>query len=195
MQPSSKKSKPTFDQFKTFGEPVLEAGLSAAKAFASAIIANPWSGGHCLSLLGKSGNGKTMLTQCVLSALKVDAWNCAGVVSEVIAGGKLKRFECVFKDWRRVSDALKNGEWGITDALELPEFLVLDDIGADYDPKSIAASKLDRVLRSRKGKWTMVTSNLLLPEINKQMDARIASFLIREDNKFVNMTTKDFWLR
>lgn len=169
--------------------------LAEAQRFASAIVANPWEGAYCLSLLGRSGIGKSMLARCILTALRVNAWGASDAVENRIENKRLVRFECQFRDWRKVSDKLKAGEWGVIDAMEEPQLLVLDDIGADYDPNSIAAGKLDRLLRSRAKKWTVVTSNLSLAEINTRMDARIASFLIRDRNRWVEANVKDFWMR
>ena len=192
---SKRSSEPSFALFQTFEEEPLQEMLAEAKRFADAVITSPWEGAYCLSLLGRSGNGKTMLARCILSALKVNAHGTSDVIAERIDRGRFIRFECQFRDWRKVSEKLKNGEWGVVDAMEEPQLLVLDDIGADYDPNSIAAGKLDRLLRARSGKWTVLTSNLSLAEINTRMDGRIASFLIRDRNRWTEVSTKDFWVR
>ena len=72
---------------------------------------------------------------------------------------------------------------------------MLDDIGADYDPSGIGVSKLDRVLRSRTGKWTILTCNLTLAHIAGSLDTRIASFLIRDNNMVCEINAPDYALR
>ena len=187
-----KNSELKFHDFKTFAEPVLEKARNAAISFFSDLIISPHQHGHLFSLLGPSGVGKTMLCNCVWSALRVNGWGVSEAVKETISSGHLTKFDCRKFDWRKVSDKFKQGEWGIVEAMEETPFLILDDIGADHDPNKIAASKLDRVLRSRLGKWTMLTSNLFLNDINQKLDARIASFIIRDNNKMVELKTIDF---
>ena len=96
---------------------------------------------------------------------------------------------------RKVSDAMKQGRWGIVEDMEEPHLVILDDIGADYDPNKITASKIDRVLRSRSGKWTVATINLGLKDIAEKLDSRIASFIVRDENVFVEINAIDYALR
>jgi DNA replication protein DnaC len=190
-----KSSERKFDDFKTFNEPVLEKALLLSANFVIRILVSPYERGGMLSLLGISGVGKTMLCDCVWSALRVNKWGVSDAVPETVRGGSLVKFECRKFDMRKVSDKLKSGDWSIVEAIEEPPFVILDDVGADYDPNKIAASKVDRVLRSRIGKWTMLTSNLLLNDINLNLDARIASFIIRDENQFVEIKTIDYGRR
>ena len=99
------------------------------------------------------------------------------------------------QDWRKLSDGFKSGRFEVLNDLESVFLLMLDDIGADYDPSGIGVSKLDRVLRSRTGKWTILTCNLTLAHIAGSLDTRIASFLIRDNNMVCEINAPDYALR
>jgi DNA replication protein DnaC len=152
-----------------------------------------------LTLCGPAGVGKTMLARAIFNELGWDAWrNLSAIPQRLLVNGTsrtLANRSASFRDWRKVSDAFKGGEWSLVEAMEQPLLLCVDDVGADYDPNLVAASKLDRILRSRRDKWTVVTCNLGLDQIAEKMDPRIASYLIRDGNTVVEMNTKDWWLR
>jgi DNA replication protein DnaC len=196
MPASRKSSKRTFADFIA-DEPTLVSALAAARQFVAAILAHPWRDGYCLSLCGKSGNGKTMLSEIILNELRYNGWGFCSAIPKTITGGTLLNFSAGFYDMRKVSDRFKppHFDFSVVEAMEEHSLTVLDDIGADYDPKKITASKVDRVLRSRRGKWTLATFNLPLEKIAENLDSRISSFIIRDDNKFVEIQAQDFALR
>ena len=194
MPASRKNSKRTFADFIT-DEPSLIRALVLAKKFVSDILAHPWRDGYCLSLCGPSGTGKTMLTEIIFNELKFNRWGFCDAIPEDVDHGWLRQFSARSYDMRKVSDGFKVGRFDVVDGMEENHLTVLDDIGADYDPKKITASKVDRVLRSRRGKWTLATFNLPLHEIGEKLDSRISSFLIRDDNRFIEIKAPDFALR
>jgi DNA replication protein DnaC len=189
--PASKKSFSTFDAY----EPSLVRALAAAQLFVRNVKQSAWSGGYCLSFVGVSGNGKTLLARMILAELGLDGWGTCTEVKDMIQFGHLHKFTAKLFDLRKVSDQMKGGQWDLTEAMEEPALAVLDDVGADYDPNKIFASKLDRVLRSRGRKWTVVTANMPLEEIASKLDTRIASWLIRDENKLVQIQAGDYALR
>ena len=194
MPASRKSSKRTFADFIA-DEPTLVSALEAARRFVAAILAHPWRDGYCLSLCGPSGTGKTMLTEIIFNEIRFNRWGFCDAIPEAIERGRLLQFSAASYDIRKVSDGFKVGRYDVVDAMEENHLTVLDDIGADYDPKKITVSKVDRVLRSRRGKWTLATFNLPLSEIAEKLDSRIASFIIRDDNIFVEIKAQDFALR
>lgn len=156
----------------------------------------PFSGGgYTLTFCGLSDTGKTMLSKAILTELRLNAWGDCEAIKPTIIKNHLTHFSAVLLDWRKVSDGFKDGKWGYVDVMEEPELLVLDDVGADYDPRKISTSKLDQVLRTRIGKWTVLTCNMSLEQIADQLDARIASWLIRDGNTVVEIETTPFHLR
>jgi DNA replication protein DnaC len=189
---STRNCKMKFDDFKTFGEEPLIKAKDKAINFFSDLVVSPWRKGYTLTFLGKAGVGKTALAKTIWDAMRINGWAASDAIKPAVINGTLCRFDCLWKDWRKVSDGFKGGDWSAVEAMEAARLLVLDDIGADYDPNKVAVAKLDRVLRSRSDRWTILTSNLSLQDINKELDLRIASWLIRGKNKFVEITTQDY---
>jgi len=178
-------------EFKT-PEPDLLRAQSAAIGFIGDILTDPFGAGGLLTLCGVSGTGKTMLANIVLTELRLNPWGCCERIEPRIHRGKVERFTARLFDMRKVSDGFKQGNYGVVDRMEELDLCVLDDVGADHDPSKVTASKVDRVLRSRKNRWTIVTCNLSLKEIGEKLDARIASFMIRDDNRFVEIKAMDY---
>lgn len=191
---TSSKPRPKFDEFDAYE---LSAGqaLDQCRKFVKSLLASPWSGGYLLTLTGTSGNGKTLLARMVVGELDVSPWGTVREVKPKIEGGNKTDFDVRFFDLRSISDRMRNGEWELDQAMIAPQLAILDDLGADYDPKKIFAGKIDKVLRNRRGRWTLITSNLELEQIRQQLDTRIASWLIRDENKLVNIRAGDYALR
>ncbi len=183
------------EDFKTLGDPKLEFAKKMAQEFVGAVTADPHRGQYALSLLGNSGVGKTFLAKCIANELGRNQWGKLDRIPNWVTHFGIEGAEVQFRDFRRVSDALKSGEYSIVQTLAQPFLLILDDIGADHDPNGFVASKLDQLIRARRGKWTVITCNLPLAGIAEKLDQRIASFLIRDGNKAVEIETKDYSLR
>ena len=183
-----------FDNFIA-DEPSLVAARDAAMAFVRAVSSAPYDDGYCLTLCGRSGTGKTFLERCILNALRFSAWGECDAIRPDIVGSRVRRFSAGFYDMRRVSDGFKSGSWGVVEVIEEKSLAVLDDIGSDYDPSKVTTSKVDRILRTRSKRWTVLTMNFPMNEIASRLDARIASFIIRDENKFVEIKAGDFAMR
>lgn len=185
-------------KFQTCGDPVLEKGLKAATEFAARIRAwnSPSRGKYgCpslrprwLTMLGKSGTGKTHL------ARRLDAyWQGRGRhYTHPVCGANLIR-SGGFRIWAQVVRELRGGDYRLTRELIEQDFLVLDDIGAEAGTQFVAEN-LFNILNERLGKWTVLTANLNLEGLAKT-DSRIASRLLREGNVVVEMNTRDFAFR
>jgi DNA replication protein DnaC len=164
--------------FQTFDEAKLSEMLDGAKDFIRdmAIGTAP----RWLSLLGRSGTGKTHLARSVTRFFKAEA----AIYIEPGTGAHLIR-RGGFIGWRKVVDHLRDGDYGIIDAVCNDWFVVLDDIGAER-ASDFSVSKLDQVVDARLGKWTVVTCNFSREEIAEHMDVRIASRLGRGKNVIVD---------
>ena len=90
-----------------------------------------------------------------------------------------------FIGWRKIVDQLRNGDYGIMDAVCNDWFVALDDIGAER-ASDFSVSKLDQIIDARLGTWTVITCNFTREEIAEQMDVRIASRLGRANNVIVD---------
>ena len=116
-----------------------------------------------LSLLGKPGTGKTHLAKRIREHYKAAKPN------------RITRFH----RWKDiVDDYLLQWDFGIIDFLSFEvDLLILDDIGVEKATQ-IGLSNLYKVLDNRLGKWTIITSNLKLPQI-VDMEGRVASRMVR----------------
>lgn len=82
--------------------------------------------------------------------------------------------------WPEVLDSLKSGGWDITEDMNLPTLLVLDDVGAGHDPSRLGIDKLCQVLSRRENRWTIVTTNIMAKDWPEKLDQRVASRFLRK---------------
>src|SRR5260370_23086631 len=129
-----------------------------------------------VSLLGRGGTGKTHLARGISRFFKAEA----SIYIDRVTGAHLSR-QGGFIGWRKIVDLLRNGEYGIMDAVCNDWFVALDDIGAER-ASDFSVSKLDQIIDARLGKWTVITCNFTREEIAEQMDVRIASRLGHANN-------------
>lgn len=180
--------------FDTFGQSCLEVMKAATKDM---IWRLPAGGPYWLTFLGATGNGKTMLAKSIFNRAKKVTIPCSIVPGRtkypwesLIPGMRVQ-----WVDWRKLCDDLNNGQWHRIDEICDAWFVVLDDIGTEYDPKGMLKNKLDRILNSRIGMWTVITSNLFYDQIADKLDVRIASRMKRAGSIVVETNTTDYVLR
>ncbi len=88
------------------------------------------------------------------------------------------------------------GEWDLPEYLRADYLVTVDDLGRSRDTAAgTFADGLCRLADNRLGRWMIWTTNLTLPEIASRLDPRIASRLIRDDNRLVNIKAGDYALR
>jgi hypothetical protein len=152
-----------------------QSACRAILGLASAILAKDCP--RWLSLLGKSGVGKTSLAKTFAK------W------------AQPRQPQQVLWTWARICDRCAQGDWGIMEQLRTQRILVLDDIFRPYDFPLTGASAFDRktfralgtLLNERVGRWTVITDNGLRREIASR-DIPIASRLSREESVIVEFT-------
>src|ERR1700757_1856038 len=107
-------------KFETFGEKKLCEMLTAAENF----LRDMAKGEHprWLSLLGRSGTGKTHLAWRISRFFKMNA----SIYTDPATGAHLSR-RGGFIGWRKVVDHLRNGDYGIIDVVSNDWFVALDD--------------------------------------------------------------------
>lgn len=137
--------------------------ILASGAFAEAPKSHH-SRGYWLSLLGKSGTGKTHL------AKMIDEWR------------KSKTLGRYFYFWPDLVSMARDGQLGkVRERVEKRTLMIIDDIGAEYET-DFSKSLLAEIAEKRLGKWTIFTANLPLDKL-AEIDGRIASRIIRGNNR------------
>jgi len=136
-----------------------------------------------LSFVGKSGTGKTMLCDEIITRCWYELKGHRSLLNGI------ERIT-----WTGFVRKLRATEyWRLDDAADR-NLLFIDDIGTVSDT-AFSLEQLYTLLELRNRKWTLITSNLTLLEIGKSLDTRIASRLIRGRNVCVEVDTLDYALR
>lgn len=163
--------------------------LSYAAVFIKSIKAG--SPPFWLSLLGKSGTGKTYL------ARKLWRWykGSSHFTATADDAGNIT-YPGQWCQWPTFAgDLLNNEGYGRLDDLQTEKLVVFDEIGADRDPSGHVRDCLARVLSARIGKWTIITSNKGLGEIQRDIDTRISSRMLRDGSIVVDVDMPDYAVR
>lgn len=148
-----------------------------------------------LSLIGGSGGGKTHLAKRIWKWFQTTD-QFRSQVDRDWDGRKEITYPGQFCWWPEVSKELSaNRGYDKVDELMREKFVVLDEIGADRDPNGHCKDHLARILCSRVGKWTLLTSNKTLEDIARDIDTRVASRMIRDGSIVVEIDVRDYWLR
>jgi len=98
----------------------------------------------------------------------------------------------MFVDWRKFCDNIRGGAYELVDDICGEWFVIIDDLGSERDTTGFIASATDRIINSRRGKWTLITTNLSLQSIGERIDPRVSSRMIRDDNQVVEIDAPDW---
>lgn len=143
-----------------------------------------------LTLLGHSGTGKTYL------ARKLWRWYIQSKYAQPSTQDGVVIYPGTWVYWPNMAGSLLgNQSYGELEDLQREKFVVLDEIGSDRDPSGHVRDCLARLLSARVGKWTIVTSNKSLGDIQRDIDTRISSRMIRDGNIVVDVDVLDYALR
>ena len=161
--------------FHTADDPALEDALVSTAAFINSMVHHNHRARYWLTLVGPCGIGKTHLARAVYKL------------------SYARGVDCRFVRWSTALNYMRDGNHNYV--LELAKFpmLVIDDIGAEHGSE-YGTQKLLELLDRRMGKWTFITSNLTMERF-AELDNRIASRLIRDHNKVLEIVTTDYALR
>jgi DNA replication protein DnaC len=171
----------------THGDPALERVRDEVSNFYRALCrAKPpfW-----LTLCGVPGCGKTWAAKLVWRRFL-----SVGRLYRDTATNALLARSGRWVNWVKLLSDTKAGDYSWRDGIRSEHFVVLDDIGAEAQTE-FAKEQLFVLLSARVGRWTLITSNLTPEQIGKRVDQRIASRLIRDRNRVVHNTARDYALR
>lgn len=129
---------------------------------------------YMLSLLGRSGCGKTHLAKNARATL------CS------------RGIPCIMCSWAQAITDMKEGNEGhIIHSLRQHPVLILDDVGAENLGSEWArensAAKLCDMLNGRQRKWTLLTSNFPPKQFAERYDTRVASRIHRNNARIIQM--------
>ena len=178
-------------------EPSLAQAAHDAARFVSDMAAGVPP--YWLTLTGVPGSGKTMIARQIHEQSKLHNPGRHSLWVPQTQNGVLRDDErrpyCIWLDATRFADRLKKGEYDLPESLR-PDFcVVFDDLGASRDKSDFVPEAIYRLAAARLGRWMVWTTNLTVQEIKDRLDARIASRLLRDDNKFVTLRCADYALR
>ena len=176
-------------------EPSLIAARDACADFIAAMLAGEPP--YWLTFAGRNGCGKSMLAEQIgETAARINPDSKSLLIRDVPGGLEPPRRRlCVWMDERSLARRMKEGEYDLPEYLADDFFVVLDEMGATRDPSNFVGDALSRFFQGRRDKWTVVTTNLNAAEIAERIDARITSRLIRDLNRIVTITARDYAFR
>lgn len=172
-------------KFQTFGDPVLEQMAASASRFKAEVVTHPRKDARWLTFLGGSGVGKTYLADALYQA----AMRNAQLIHHPSLVSGVWRIH-----WPTFLKELRNQQYHLLDDAADANFLMIDELVLEHDPTKFGADKMSELFGRRVGKWTVSTSNLSRQKI-ADIDIRIISRIIRDENEVVKCDTLDYALR
>ena len=179
---------PCFQAFQTAGDDKLETILGGFTGFCESMSTG--STPRWLTIVGDSGTGKSMLSELAHKWVTKNFRIHKPPPNYVIALRDIMFVKC--KD---IVDREKATNWTFTRRMCEAHFLVLDDLGSPRDVNGFLADCYARICEERLGKWTIITTNKPLAQIADEIDARIASRMIRGGSVVIETDAGDWNLR
>jgi DNA replication protein DnaC len=176
-------------------DPSLKKAAEAAARFVADVAAG--KSPYWLTLTGTQGAGKTLLAKQIFGeASKFNPGNApVWVAGNGIYDPARRRPRCAWFTAPQFKDRMLGGEYDLPEYLRADFLVAIDDLGAARDTKDHAAAEgFYRLADNRMGRWMIWTTNLTLDEIAQRLDPRLSSRLIRDDNRLVTITAKDYAL-
>jgi DNA replication protein DnaC len=190
-----------FDSFQTLDDPQLKMMKKAAVEFADDLFHDRTP--RWLSFLGSPGIGKTMLAVIIWHLFRDNRhdrinWPASErTKSEKNPRGRVIRRRGGFLNWGRcINNRMLKGDYDFLDDVCSWDFFVIDDIGTEYEKhRALSIAKLYQIFDARLGKWTVITANFGLQEIGDRLDPRLASRMVRNDGRVLDLDLVDYALR
>jgi len=178
----------SFEEILTVGDPKLEGILKGTRDFCEDLrlhAAPRW-----LTIIGDSGTGKSLLSTMVHEWVRKNYRVYRPAPNYVIDLRDIMFVKC--KD---IIEREKATNWTFTQRICEAYFVVIDDLGSPRDQNGFLADCYARICEERLGKWTIITTNKPLASIAEEIDARIASRMIRGGSTVIETNAPDWNLR
>lgn len=199
--PGSKTSEPSGwrPSLDAYEKTLVEAADAVARFCADVEAgARPYS----LALSGATGCGKTFLSEQLYRAARVHR-DAATKDWPAQSGVYDERRRRPFYRWIDESTFARlifdDRQYDLPEHVAHEWLVCYDDLGtktfATAGTRESFNDALFRLANQRLGKWTIWSTNLSLEEISNRIDARLASRLIRDGNRFVTIKAGDYALR
>jgi hypothetical protein len=172
-------------------EPQLRAMLQALHHFVMDIEEKKHP--RWLSFVGTSGGGKTYLARKFWNWYQRSAhWK-----KRFASDGEII-YEGTWCHWPTLAAKLYGDEaegYGDIEEMVPETMVIIDEIGAERDKSGHVRDQLFRFVGQRVDKWTIITSNLSLGQIEQDIDRRLASRMLREGSAVVEINAPDYNLK
>jgi hypothetical protein len=173
--------------FDDMNEPCLIDAKNKVSGMMAEILSD--SPARWVALCGHSGTGKTLLARLLGRFMRLRGmfYNCP------VSGAQLvRRWSWWGED--ELARSLRDGAHHLIDDICRQWLVVLDDLGSTSDNTGFITNCIGEILNRRAGKWTLITTNRTV-EKWAEIDHRIASRLLRDENVVVKHTCQDYALR
>lgn len=190
---SASGSKTKLASFKDYNDnlitlPSQKEQLNKIKCLLTKWVNNyPNVDAHTFLLCGKTGVGKTFMTECVASAM-IEKGYLVSFISSMGLNNNFLKFHTTFD----------NNKQSYYDMFLEPELLVIDDLGTEPILKNVTINYLCALLSDRfnSGKATIITTNLSLNDILNRYGDRIFSRIANKaDSKMFVIDGEDLRLK
>lgn len=143
-----------------------------------------------LTLLGSCGAGKTMLARIISSIFRQ---NLYGKVEHENAE-RIIYYKGGFIRWSTMAQRLRDRDYDFFNDVCRHQFVAVDDIGSEQRTDFVIAKLFEFCNESEK-RWRVITGNLSLEGIERELDPRISSRMIRHSSVVVDVDCQDYNLR
>ena len=185
-------------------EPTLKAAGDACSSFVAAMELDTQP--RWLTFTGINGCGKTLLmTQLYAESVRINPGNPKNnpiwpPTWQSYSRKSVNTYDACRPPCRWFSEAslvrrMKDGEYDLPFDVRGDFCTALDEVGISRDPTNFVADALSSFFENRINKWALFATNLTLPEVASRIDARIASRMIRDLNRVIEIKASDYALR